>query len=293
LPIAVPRYAGNFVKTAYEILSQEDLSMIFGSKVTHHRPVSISLEHEHGKLMIPFSEGRTLEDALQGPYYQRILEIAKYANQGTIYNCNSGLNKGSPSLFQKVNEQTKKIILSQNCRYRKFVCTDSFKKGTEKDYYTKVISDADVVSYNELEIAAIYKAITENPPINLVHAAREIASENQLVVIHTKEGAICYAPNKAEDFEYYLRIAVNAASLRCMDGEHHTEKEIIEFMDSNGFKQNTSGFLERFNYYPNMLPADFVGVETPLFPSDMELNNTGAGATVGAIFVGYLNGNLT
>ncbi|MEA2036257.1 MAG: hypothetical protein U9O94_02025 [Nanoarchaeota archaeon] len=289
--LAIPRFAGNLVKTAYETIQTNDRNAleIFGSEPTAHRPVTISLEHEYGKLMIPFSEGRTLEEALEGPYYERVRQIALEAEQGTVINCNSGLNKGAPDIFKEVNDETRRIIKDAGCRYKQFVCTNAFEPVSTKEYYEKVIAGANIVSYNELEAAAIYQAMfgKQVNGARLADVAKAISADNQVVVIHAAEGAVAYIDNNPGDFNTALEMAVGGSSLRCVDGEHHTEQEIVDFLRKSEYRPNRGGFSTRFGYSVRSLPSDIIGVEAQKFSEGMKLNNTGAGATMGAIFVGY------
>lgn len=292
LPIASPYYAGITGSTTAETLSDDPEALsLFGKTFTHHRPVTLSLEHRFGKFMIPFSEGRSLREALAHGYYSRIHEIAREADCERIFNCNSGLNKGTPELFAEVNEETRKIVESRGFSYRHFVCTNSFEFNTINAYYNLVISPANIVSYNEIEAADVYKSLTgENPEsVSLVDIARRIVVPNQIVAIHSTESAIIFTNGHAGDYHSALELAVAGASLRSVDGANHTEREIAEFMRENQFRKNIPGFIKRFGRNYDELPKGFIGCPATLFRDDFKINNTGLGAAFGAILVAYLS----
>jgi len=300
--ISDAHYAGNLVKSAEYVLDNAYKKFkhrfTYENFKTEDEPATFSIENNSGesKIMMAFSEGRELSDLSGKKRDQFYIKIGYISNNGKKIIAFGGLNKGSPEEYAEIIS----IIRKNEPDVKIFISTNSFKSNEEaRKFYQRVLSKADIVSYNEIELRKVYESFEYFPGkksivemlSNLIPVAKKhsvIVNPHQLVVCHSEAGAIInYSGKNTKEVVNSLEIAVGGASFRYKNGRFGTEDEIKDFISKT--TRSYSQFESIMGCDINDLPEGVLG--TVAFDlSDVEVKGsiTGAGSTFDGILLSYI-----
>ncbi|HIH38140.1 hypothetical protein J4460_05435 [Candidatus Woesearchaeota archaeon] len=158
------------------------------------KPATLAFEFGNRKIMISNGEGRQLSDLKMDLYIDNLKVIVDSHPKGRTVIALGGLNKGTPeeyeAFIQDIKERFGEKVLF-------FVGTNSFKGSQNATpYITGVLPYADIVSFNEKELAECYDAAAaidkRRPAADTLTLAYQLRLFPHLgiKICHAVEGAI-------------------------------------------------------------------------------------------------------
>lgn len=161
------------------------------------KPATLSFELGNRKVMISSKKGRELKDMDKEAYIRNLVDIKNMHPNGKVVVALGGLNKGTPGEYSYLIDLIKNSLGESS---HIFVGTNSFE-GKTNDHIRDcfgVIKKADIVSFNEVELDAVYSAVCGPEDSSLAEKLRKLPHHG-IKICHSAEGAILdlnYIPQK-------------------------------------------------------------------------------------------------
>jgi sugar/nucleoside kinase (ribokinase family) len=288
-------YGGNIGRPAVNALDKSANGQydqfVEGNPITDHSSETIALEllDGSGKVMLSHSEGRGVSDLNMDSLQVKISNLYEIGN-GTILAL-AGLNKGEPEAYRTLVD----VLRQRRSNTHLFVGTNSFGSDEEsiekaRQYWDAIIGQADIISMNEQEASAVYKALDgEEAEATVVEMVQYIDQKTDgMVVVHTSAGAVASTNGfDKDDVQYALEMAVSGATYRYKEGKFGDKKEITNFAKSNGLAHDA--FAEKVGVAHTQMPGDITyAVAHDLSREQTNGNLTGAGATFDGTLLAHL-----
>lgn len=161
----------------------------------------------------PYFEGKSLEDVLKKRYGKEIDAIAKVVKinqkdhaQGHICpNCENWLKYGAEGLKQQAIEKLKDAPLEKQDFYNSVILVIEGTQNFMLRYHNLLLEKSkqetdETYKANMLEIAAVCKNLSMNPPNSFQEAVQSIWF--LFVILHMESNASSFSPGRMDDFLY-------------------------------------------------------------------------------------------
>ncbi len=294
-------FGGDVVKTVKESLTDKNRiyqSLFEGNKETLAMPRTLSLEDSEGnfKIMLPYSEGRNLNELHSDLLLSRFRVMAQ---ENELFIGLGGLNKGEPKDYLALVDE----IANERKFAGIFVGTNNFQKYKPGIVmgYLKVCYRADVVSFNDVELMQVYGSLGGNileKEGEMLKNLDNLAKENgirvnphQIKICHSASGAIAYSTGmyakeiNQKDLSEKLQRAVHATSLKYLTGFYPNEGWARHHKFNSNKKKE---FVKDFGSEENLQNNEITYAIAP------KINNPEGGLTgLGATFDGVIGHELS
>lgn len=300
---AVPNSVRNFIRDVPNPNEKSELEEIFSYGVdVDANPGTFSIEIGKSKIMLSNSSGRELKDLDKNQYLENLQKIIE-KHDGKVVLALGGLNKGSPKEYQdfihSVKEKFPEIMI--------FVGTNSFTKFSRKEIgeYWEAIKLADIVSFNDEELKAVYDNVHFPENISLGQKLKELefsgikichGAEGAALEVGAKAGNIANNPlfksNPSNFLTSALQYAVDGAAFIYDNSQRKgglTDTALIVYSENIRERQR-AGFRVRFISSEPELANGLVGVMAPTVTRPRGAL-TGLGAIFDSLFLCYLMKN--